>query len=349
MKPVFFIGKREVNSYKKPLLIAEIGINHSGSLEIAKSMVDAAYRSGIEVIKHQTHIPSDEYSVEGKKAIPGNSKQSIVEIIENCALSESDEYELFKYTESKNMIFISTPSSKKALERIIDFDLPAIKIGSGECSNYPLLKRIGSYDKPVILSTGMNDIVSIKKAINNLSLEESKLALLHTTNLYPTPHDHVRLSAMIDLNKNFPSHIYGLSDHTIDSTSSLGAVALGASIIERHFTDHKSRSGPDICCSMDEEDAKKLVIDLDKMRLCLSPGAKKQAHPNEQVTINFAFASVVSIADIKPGQILSEENIWVKRPGNGEIKSDEFEGIIGKKVQKFIPKNTQLKWDQIQI
>tara|TARA_B100000886_G_scaffold322566_1_gene265669 strand:+ start:3064 stop:4113 length:1050 start_codon:yes stop_codon:yes gene_type:complete len=347
MEPNFFINKREVNINKKPLLIAEIGINHAGSLDVAKSMVDAAYRAGIEVIKHQTHIPEDEYSSEGNKAIPGNSTSSILEIMQKCALSEKDEYALFQYTKSKDMIFISTPFSKKALERIIDFNLPAIKIGSGECSNYPLLKEIGSYKKPVILSTGMNNIDSIKKAIKSLSLDKSKLALLHTTNLYPTPYDHVRLSAMIDLHRNFPSYIFGLSDHTIDSVSSLGAVALGASIIERHFTDSKIRKGPDICCSMDEDDARDLVIDLEKMRLCISPGAKKEAHPNEQVTINFAFASVVSMEDILPGELFSQNNIWVKRPGTGEINAENYEKLIGKKAMGFIPKNTQLKWKQI--
>ena len=145
----------------------------------------------------------------------------------------------------------------------------------------------------------------------------------------------------------YPSYIYGLSDHTVDSISSLGAVALGASIIERHFTDHKKRIGPDICCSMDEKDAKRLVIDLITMKECLSPGAIKEAHPNEQVTINFAFASVVSIQDIHQGEIFSHENIWVKRPGTGDISAENLEKIIGKKAKSFIPKNTQLKWNQV--
>lgn len=347
MNPTFNISNRKIGLEYDPLLIAEIGINHGGSLSIAKSMVDAAYKAGIEVVKHQTHIPSDEYSKEGINTIPGNAKESILEIMEKCSLSESDEYELYKYTKSKNMIFISTPFSQAALKRIIEFDLPAIKIGSGECSNYPLLRKVAEYKKPVILSTGMNNISSVRKAIDCLSMHGSQVAILHTTNIYPTPHDHVRLSAMIDLHNHFPEHVYGLSDHTVDSTSSLGAVALGASIIERHFTDTKTRVGPDICCSMDEKDAAKLVKDISLMRKCVAHGAKKEAHPNEKVTIDFAFASVVSLTDIKEGTLLSEENLWVKRPGTGEISADEFQDLLGKKATSFIEADTQLRWDQI--
>jgi N-acetylneuraminate synthase len=347
MEPLFNIGERKIGSNFEPLLIAEIGINHGGSLKVAKEMVDAAYRAGIEVVKHQTHIPSDEYSKEGANSIPGNANVSIVEIMEKCALSESDEYELYKYTKQKGMIFISTPFSIKALHRIIDFDLPAIKVGSGECSNYPLLRKIGEAEKPIILSTGMNNIESIKKAINCFS-GFNKIALLHTTNLYPTPHEFVRLSAMMELKKHFPNYVYGLSDHTTDSISSLGAVALGASIVERHFTDKKNRKGPDIVCSMDEKDARELISNMKLMKNCLSPGAKKEAHPQEKVTINFAFASVVSISNIKKHQLITKEDIWVKRPGTGEISAENYDNIIGRVSTRFIPKNTQLKWSDFE-
>ena len=347
MNPLFYLGNRVIGPNYKPLLIAEIGINHGGSLEIAKMMVNAAYRAGIEVVKHQTHIPSDEYSTEGINSIPGNSNISILEIMEKCALSESDEYELYNYTKEKGMIFISTPFSLKALHRIIDFDLPAIKVGSGECSNYPLLKKIGETKKPIILSTGMNNIESIKKAIGCFP-KSTKIALLHTTNLYPTPHKYVRLSAMLELNKHFPNYVFGLSDHTTDSISSLGAVALGASIIERHFTDTKNRKGPDIICSMDENDAKELISNINIMSKCISPGAKKEAHPLEQVTIDFAFASVVSNVDIKKNKLITKNDIWVKRPGTGEISAENYDDIIGKISKRFIPKDTQLKWSDFE-
>ncbi len=345
MNPSFNIGSRRIGIDYEPLLIAELGINHGGSLEVAKTMIDSAYKAGIEVVKHQTHIPSDEYSLEGKDTIPGNANISILEIMEKCALSETDEFELYQYARNKGLTFISTPFSLGALDRILNFDLPAIKIGSGECSNYPLLKKVGESKKPIILSTGMNNISSIKKAINCLT--KNNIALLHTTNLYPTPHEYVRLSAMIDLHENFPNYVYGLSDHTTDSTSSIGAVALGASIIERHFTDTRSRKGPDIICSMDEKDAKALIKQMKIMKSCLSPGSKKEAHPSEKVTIDFAFASVVSISDIKPNQKIKENDIWVKRPGTGEISAENYDKVIGRIANKYIPKNQQIRWSDL--
>ncbi len=147
------------------MVIAEIGINHEGSLQVAKEMVDAAFRAGVEVVKHQTHIVEDEMSDVAKKVIPGNADVSIYEIMERCSLNEADELELKNYVESKGMIFISTPFSRAAAERLKRFDIPAYKIGSGECNNYPLLEHIAQFGKPVILSTGMNTIESVKKAV----------------------------------------------------------------------------------------------------------------------------------------------------------------------------------------
>ena len=345
--PVFKLNDRLIGKEYPPLLVAEIGINHNGSLEQAKHLVDCAYKAGIEVIKHQTHIPEDEYSLEAADVKPAHTNESIVNIMRDCCLSESDEYELMNYVHEKGQVFISTPFSRKALERLISFNIPALKIGSGECSNYPLLELVGSHKIPVVMSTGMNDIKSISLAIKALNLDHDQLALLHTTNIYPTPFDHVRLSAMIDMNNNFPEYVFGLSDHTINSISSLGAVALGASIIERHFTDDKYRNGPDISCSMTMQDAFHLKHNIDIMHQCLGLGSEKRAHKNEKSTIEFAFASVVAYKDIQPGDLLSSENLWVKRPGTGEIKADNFKSLIGKTAVSFIPQNSQLKWSQI--
>ena len=341
MKAFFNIDNRKIGSDYEPLLIAEIGINHGGSLQVAKSMVDAAYRAGIEVVKHQTHIPSDEYSIEGANSIPGNANISIVEIMENCALCESEEYELYKYTKQKGMIFISTPFSLKALHRILDFDLPAIKVGSGECSNYPLLKKIGETNKPIILSTGMNNIKSIKKAIGCFS-QQSNIALLHTTNIYPTPHEFVRLSAMVELNKHFPDFVYGLSDHTTDSISSLGAVALGSSIIEKHFSDTRYRKGPDIICSMDPCELK-FLIDRSKEIFTALNTPKIRSMPENEV-YKFARGSVVADRDINIGEEINSKDIWARRPGSGEISVDDFEKLIGLRTNRFIKKNMQLEW-----
>ena len=251
MNPHIEIAGRKIGINYPPLLIAEIGINHEGSLKVAKEMVDAAKRAGVEVVKHQTHIVEDEMCGAAKEVIPGNASVSIYEIMERCSLNESDELELKNYVESKGMIFISTPFSRAAADRLEKFGVQAYKIGSGECNNYPLLEHIASFGKPVILSTGMNTIESVAKAVAIFDKHNVPVALLHTTNLYPTPIHLVRFGAMTALHKAFPDKVFGLSDHTLNNNACLGAVALGVSILERHFTDTMQRSGPDIVCSMD--------------------------------------------------------------------------------------------------
>lgn len=346
MNPFIEIAGRKIGQDYPPLVIAEIGINHEGSLQVAKEMVDAAFRAGAEVVKHQTHIVADEMSGAAKKVIPGNADVSIYEIMDRCALDEDEELELKKYVESKGMIFISTPFSRAAAERLKKFDIPAYKIGSGECNNYPLLEHICTFGKPVILSTGMNTIESVRKAVAIFDKYAIPVALLHTTNLYPTPVHLVRHGAMTQLHDAFPDKVFGLSDHTLNNNACLGAVALGASILERHFTDHMGRRGPDIVCSMDENACKDLIIgsrEIWQMR-----GGTKEPAKEEQVTIDFAFATVCTIAKIAKGTVFSKENIWVKRPGTGQILAERFNDIIGKIAARDIENDEQLVWEDIE-
>ncbi|MEA1893580.1 MAG: N-acetylneuraminate synthase family protein [Campylobacterota bacterium] len=329
-----------------PLVIVEIGINHEGDLETAFEMVDAAWKAGAEVIKHQTHVVEDEMSKEAKKIIPGNANVSIYEIMERCALNEEDEIKLKEYVESKGMIFISTPFSRAAADRLERMGVTSYKIGSGECNNYPLIEYIASFGKPMIVSTGMNGIEQVRKTVEILEKYKVPYALLHTTNLYPTPSHLVRLGAMEELQREFPNAVIGLSDHTTSNLACFGAVALGASILERHFTDRMDRSGPDIINSMDPIALKELIIgseELAKMR-----GGNKEATKEEQVTIDFAFATVVTIKPIKKGEKLTKENIWVKRPGTGEIKADSYNDILAKTVIKDIEIDEHLSWNDIE-
>ena len=344
--PFIIIGNRKVGVDYPPLVIAEIGINHEGSLRVAKEMVDAAHRSGVECVKHQTHVIEDEMSNEAKKIIPGNADVSIYDIMKRCALNEADEIALKEYVESKGMIFISTPFSRSAAERLERMGVVAYKIGSGECNNYPLLKHISSFGKPVILSTGMNTIKSIRKAVDVFSNANVPLALLHTTNLYPTPFHLVRFGGLKELSSSFLNNPFGLSDHTITNHACFGAVALGASILERHFTDHKERTGPDIVCSMDEKESKELIDGCNiiwQMR-----GGSKEPSKEEKVTIDFAFASVVSTESIKKGDTLTESNIWVKRPGTGDFLAKDFENLLGKKASNDIKKDSQIQKNDIE-
>lgn len=340
MNPFIEISGRKIGLDHPPLVVAEIGINHEGSLVVAKEMVDAAFRSGVEMIKHQTHIVEDEMSAAAKTVIPGNADVSIYEIMKRCSLSELEERLLKEYVESKGMIFISTPFSRAAANRLESFDVPAYKIGSGECNNYPLLEHIAVFGKPVILSTGMNSIESVKKAVAIFDKAKVPVALLHTTNLYPTPIHLVRLGAMQELHEAFPDKVFGLSDHTLNNNACLGATALGASILERHFTDDMDRKGPDIICSMDENACKELIIassEIAKMR-----GGVKEPAKEERVTIDFAFATVCSIAKIKKGDKLTKKNIWVKRPGTGEILAEYFNDVLDKTAIRDIEDNIQL-------
>lgn len=338
--PEINIAGRKVGPAYPPLVVAEIGINHEGSLAVAKEMVDAAARAGVEVVKHQTHIVEDEMSGAAKKVVPGNATVSIYEIMQRCALSEADEIALQTYVESKGMIFISTPFSRAASERLRMMDIPAYKIGSGECNNYPLLKHIASFGRPIILSTGMNTIESVRKAVEIFEAARVPYALMHTTNLYPTPPHLVRLGAMVELKNAFPNAVIGLSDHTTDNVACLGAVALGASILERHFTDHMYRQGPDIVCSMDEKACRELIESSAKLHSEL--GGSKGPAKEEQVTIDFAFATVVTIAPVKAGEPFTMQNLWVKRPGTGKIAAERFESVLGRKAARDLRSDEHL-------
>lgn len=345
MHPFIEISGRKIGLDHPPLVIAEIGINHEGSLQTAKEMADAAKRSGAEVVKHQTHIVADEMAGAAKKVIPGNADVSIYEIMRRCALSEEDERALKNYVESLGMIFISTPFSRAAANRLEAMNVPAYKIGSGECNNYPLLEHIAAFGKPVILSTGMNTLESVRKAVEIFDKHHVPVALLHTTNLYPTPPQLVRYGAMSQLHGAFPDKVFGLSDHTLTNHACLGAVALGASILERHFTDHLQRTGPDIVCSMDEKACAELI---EGSRLIWEMrGGEKKPSLEEQVTIDFAFASVCTIAPVRKGEMFTKENIWVKRPGTGEILAEDYNRVIGKKSTKDLADDVLLCWEDV--
>lgn len=340
------IENRKIGLDYPPLVIVEIGINHEGNLQTALEMVNAAWKAGAEVIKHQTHVVEDEMSKAAKKVIPGNASVSIYEIMERCALSEEDEIKLKEYVELKGMIFMSTPFSRAAAERLQRMGVSSYKIGSGECNNYPLIEHIASFGKPMIVSTGMNDIDSVRTTVLILEKYNIPYVLLHTTNLYPTPVHLVRLGAMQELQKEFPNAIIGLSDHTTSNRACFAATALGACILERHFTDKMERPGPDIINSMDPIALQELIYG--SAEIALMRGGKKEAAKEEQVTIDFAFATVVTIKPIKKGEKLTKENIWVKRPGTGPIKAGHYNALLGKFLNKDIDTDEHIDWSDIE-
>lgn len=341
------IENRKIGPEYPPLVIAEIGINHEGSLQTAFAMVDAAANAGAEIIKHQTHVVEDEMSPSARNVIPGNADVSIYDIMERCALDEEEERQLKDYVESKGLIFLSTPFSRAAADRLERMNVSAYKIGSGECNNYPLIEHIASFGKPMIVSTGMNSLESIQKTVDILERYKIDYALLHCTNIYPTRPEFIRLGAMQELMNRFPDIPIGLSDHSLNNHACLAATALGASILERHFTDSMYRPGPDIICSMDPAALSALIQgskEIFQMR-----GGAKQALPEEQVTIDFAFATVVAIKDIQKGESFSEENLWVKRPGTGEIKAEFYSQCIGQTCRRTIHSGEHLLKSDINL
>ena len=337
----FKIAGREIGNNKDPLIIAEIGINHNGNLDQAIAIADSAIKSGAGILKHQTHIPDEEMSLEAKKAIPGNSNKSIYSIIKSCALSENDEEKLMKYIKLKKKIFISTPFSKAAVDRLIRFDIPAFKIGSGEWNNLDLVKYICKFKKPIIMSTGMSYLNELRKTVNYINKKKIPLALLHCTNVYPTPLQKSRLNSISLMKKTFKNNIIGYSDHTVGLYACYTALSLGAKIIEKHYVDTHDRKGPDVSCSMDKYQLKDLIVASKFIPKSIL--GKKEPIKEEKVTMNFAFASVVSKTFIKKGSLLNEKNISLKRPGNGDFLAKDFSKLVGKKAKVDIKKNIQIK------
>jgi sialic acid synthase SpsE len=338
------IGSRCIGTRNKPFVIAEIGINHEGDIKKAYKMIDDAFAAGCECVKFQCHIIEDEMIP--NEVIPANAEESIWDIMKRCKLNEDEEIRLKKYVESKKMLYLSTPFSRAAADKLEKMKVVAYKIGSGECNNYPLIEHIAAFGKPIILSTGMNNIESIRIAVNIIKKYKVPYAILHCTSIYPTPYEKVRLGALEDLKQEFPRAVMGISDHSIGNYICFAAVALGVSILEKHFTSDKKWPGPDIQISIGTEELKDLITGSEAIFHAM--GGKKDILKEEQPTIDFAYACVVSIKDIKKGEIFSKENIWVKRPGTGEIKAIDFRKVLGKKAKQDVKFNSQIRWSDME-
>jgi sialic acid synthase SpsE len=334
------LAGRQIGPEHPPLVIAEIGINHEGSLAKAMTMVDRAAEVGCECVKFQAHVIEDEMIP--NDVVPGNARESIWDIMKRCALSEEEDGKLKDRVESLGMIYLSTPFSRAAADRLQRLGVCAYKIGSGECNNYPLIEHIARFGKPVLLSTGMNDLPSIAMAVDILRRHSIPFALFHCTSMYPTPFEKVRLGALAEIREAFPDAVIGLSDHSLGNYTCFGAVALGASIVEKHFTADKSWPGPDIDISIDEAELRELIKGTRAIHK--ARGGKKTILPEEQPTIDFAYACVVTTKEIRFGEQLSTENLWVKRPGTGEIKAVHYSEVLGRRVRESLPPNAQLKW-----
>jgi len=319
------------------LIIAEIGINHEGDISKATKMIRDIYHSGCTVVKHQTHIPEDEMIP--NDIIPSNANESIWNMMQRCAISEKDERYLKLYTEALDMTYLSTPFSREAVDRLERMSVSMYKIGSGELNNFPLVKYITDTGKPIILSTGMNDFRTIDKAVDIIG--DQLHTILHCVSMYPTPYDKVNLNRMLQLGERYGKP-FGLSDHSKGIYTSLAAIALGASVVEKHFTSSKEWAGADIPISITPDELAELVRGDRAIRDALHYNGSD----DQDKTAQFAYASIVSIKDIKAGERLTTDNIWVKRPGGG-IPAEYYESLLGLCAKIDIDKNTQIRKDDI--
>ncbi|KAF6245785.1 N-acetylneuraminate synthase family protein [Nitrosopumilus sp. b2] len=339
----FQIKNKRIGSSHPVFVIAEAGINHNGSIRIAKKMVDIAKKAGADCIKFQTHITEKEMVKTNIK--PGNiSKKTLWSIIKNCELTEKEEAQINQYCKDKKIIFLSTPFSIEAVDRLEKIRMPAYKIGSGELTNIPFLEHIAKTKKPVILSTGMSEMNEIKYAVNLFKKHKVPLAVLQTTSVYPSDYRDINLGVIEQYSKIFKIPI-GISDHSIGIYTALGAVAKGASIVEKHITLDKKMPGPDQSLSLNPEELKELVKGCRAVKLAL--GNSKKILKKELPVLRFARESVVTKNRIKKHEIFSEGNLTTKRPNTGQIPAKSFYKIIGKKAKRDIPEAKQLSYSDI--
>ena len=320
------------------LIIAEAGVNHNGSLLLAKELIDAASFAGADIIKFQSFDANKLVTKKAKKAryqiINTSNDDSQLKMLKELQLSFEEQIELKYYADKKNIEFLSTAFDLESIYFLNKLNLKRFKIPSGEITNLPYLRLIGSLNKPIILSTGMSNLLEIRQALNELNSQGSTnkdISILHCTTQYPAPFKDINLRALETLKKEFNTKI-GYSDHSSGIEVSLAAVALGANIIEKHITIDKNLDGPDHKASIEPDQLKVLVKSIRNISLAMGSNEKKISK-SELENLKIARKSIVAKVFIKKGQIFTEENLCTKRPAEG-ISPMEWDNIIGNKAKK---------------
>lgn len=337
------IGGKKIGPKNPIFVVAEAGINHNGSMTIAKKMIRAAKKIGADCIKFQTHIPEKEM-LKTNVQVRKNSKKTLWDIMKECELTSNQELELKRYCKEQKIIFLSTPFSIEAVDRLNKIKVPAFKIGSGELTNLPFLIHIAKKKKPVILSTGMSNLKEISEAVNLFKKYKTPLILLQATSTYPSDYSDINLGVLEKFMKKF-GVIVGISDHSIGIYTALGAIAKGACVVEKHFTLDKNMLGPDQKLSLEPKEFKELVKGCQAVKLAL--GNSKEILKKEKSIIKFARESVVTIKDIKKNERFSVANISTKRPYTGEIHANQFYKVLGKRAKRNILTDKQIGWMDI--
>lgn len=335
------IGNRKIGPGRPTFIIADGGINHNGDLDIAKELVAEAAKSGADAIKFQTHLPECEMLPDTETA--EYVGESLFDLLKSVELSRDDHVILKDYALSKRIMFLSTPFCIEAADLLEDLGVPAYKVGSGELTNFPLLKHIAKIGKPMIISTGMSTIEEIKDSIEFVKMYNDQIAVLQCTSTYPCAYENVNLN-VIKILKNRFDVIVGLSDHSEGIYTSLAAVALGADIIEKHFTVDRNMPGPDQKASIEPHELIELVKGARAIELAL--GSSKNVIDEEIAVQRMARESVVSLIEISKDTIIEPDKIGVKRPGTG-IPAKLLDEIVGKETTRTIKANVLLSWDDI--
>ena len=320
------------------LIIAEAGVNHNGSIQLAKKLIDKAVFSGADAVKFQTFKATNVVSKNAPKADyqkqTTNLRESQFDMIKRLELDERAHQELIAYCKEANIMFLSTPFDLDSVDLLNELGLQIFKIPSGEITNLPYLRRIGSLCKEVILSTGMSDLEEIGEAIKiltNAGTSKGNITVLHANTMYPTPMEDVNLRAMQTIQNKFDVAV-GYSDHTLGIEVDIAAVAMGATIIEKHFTIDKTMDGPDHKSSIDPEELKAMVSSIRNIEKALGSSIKKPSK-SEKPNITMARKSIVASKSIKKGELFTEKNITTKRPGTG-ISPMEWDSIIDKVAKR---------------
>lgn len=321
------------------LIIAEAGVNHNGSMQIAKQLVDAAVDAGVDIIKFQTFnaeklVSKAAKQAEYQKKNIGDGNDSQYEMLKKLELSEENHEELIAYCQEKGIRFWSTAFDFESMDYLHSLQLGLWKIPSGEITNYPFIRKIASYGEDVIMSTGMCDEQDIQNAIDVLikyGVRKEQITLLHCNTQYPTPYCDVNLTAMNSIKDTFGMKV-GYSDHTQGIEVPVAAVALGATIIEKHFTIDRNLPGPDHKASLEPTELKAMVSSIRHIEQALGDGIKKVSD-SERANISVARKSIVAACSIKKGELLTEDNLTVKRPGTG-LSPMLWEQVLGTRAVK---------------
>lgn len=326
---------------KHVLIIAEAGVNHNGSLDLAKQLIDKAVDAGVDIIKFQTFKSEKLVSKAAKQAEYqqrniGKKDEGQLAMLTKLELSQADHEELIAYCNEKGIRFFSTAFDMDSIDYLHSLNMGLWKIPSGEITNYPYLRKIAQYQEPVILSTGMCELTDIESALNVLlqfGVKKEQITILHCNTEYPTPFADVNLKAMLEIGEKFGVQI-GYSDHTKGIEVPIAAVALGATVIEKHFTLDKNMEGPDHKASLEPVELKTMVSAIRNIEQALGSGHKTISE-SERKNIEIARKSIVAACPIKTGELLTEENLTVKRPGNG-INPMRWNEVVGTRaIQNF--------------